>query len=125
MLKKIFCFFVVVIVLLAGFAIAQETKPFTADRHKARGLKCEACHKEAQPKTPATAAACLTCHKSLANIEKRTENFNVNPHKNHITESSEVECTQCHQAHKEDILLCNNCHQGLHVERDASAAENK
>jgi hypothetical protein len=113
--KRMLCFFAVTAIFWTGFAITQEKTTFTADRHKGRGLKCEACHKEAQPKTPATAAACLTCHKSLEAVAGRTKDYNVNPHQNHITESSDVVCTQCHQGHKADVLLCHNCHQGIEI----------
>lgn len=103
--------------LWTGFAITEEKAAMTADKHKERGLKCEVCHKEAQPKAAAPAEACLACHQSLENVAKKTENYTVNPHDNHITKSSEVECTMCHQGHKEDILLCHNCHQGLHIDK--------
>jgi hypothetical protein len=113
--KRMPCFFAVIAILWTGFAITQEKTTFTADRHKERGLKCEACHKEAQPKKPASAEACLGCHKSLEAVAGRTKDYNANPHQNHITESGDVVCTQCHQGHKADVLLCNNCHQGMQI----------
>lgn len=101
-----------------GAVISQEkAKSFTADRHKERGMACVGCHKEEQPKTAAEAASCLACHKSLESVGERTKDFVQNPHQNHITDSSDVQCTQCHQSHKEDTILCHNCHAGMKFER--------
>jgi hypothetical protein len=100
-----------------ALAAAQEKDAFTADRHKERNVLCDACHGDAQPKTPASAGACLTCHKSMEAVAERTKNFDRNPHRNHLTESSDIECTQCHQGHKADVVACNQCHPGLQFER--------
>jgi hypothetical protein len=98
-------------------AKGQEKDAFTADRHKARGLTCQVCHKEEQPTTAASAEACLTCHKSIEAVSERTKDFNSNPHNNHITTASDVECTQCHHGHKADVPLCNQCHSGFSFEK--------
>ena len=100
-----------------GLAAVEEKSDFTADRHKTRGLACEACHAEAQPKTPASGQACIKCHKSLEAVAERTKDFERNPHQNHITEGSDVECTQCHYGHKADVPLCNQCHSGFVFEK--------
>jgi hypothetical protein len=117
--QKILCCLVVIVALGMGVVVSEEKKDdFTADRHKNRGLSCVACHKEEQPKTAASAQACLTCHKSLAAVAVRTKDYNHNPHDNHITSSSDVQCTQCHQGHKADTLLCNKCHSGMNIEKE-------
>ena len=100
-----------------GLATAEE-RPFMADRHKAAKITCAGCHEgEEQPKTAATQKGCITCHKSLEAVAERTKDFDKNPHQNHMTESSDVECTQCHQGHKADEVLCHQCHSGMVFEK--------
>jgi hypothetical protein len=115
--RRILSYYAIALVVLIGVGIAQDKGPFTADRHKERGVKCEACHKEAQPKTAASPKSCLTCHKSLEAVAERTKDFEKNPHDNHITQTTDVECTQCHHGHKEDEPLCNQCHSGMTFEK--------
>ncbi len=114
--KRTLWFFVVAVMLWTGMSIAQEKKVPTADRHVQRNVSCVGCHGEGQP-TAATQKACLTCHKSLEAVAERTKELNYNPHKNHFTEGSEVQCLQCHQGHKDDILACSQCHDGLKFEK--------
>jgi fumarate reductase flavoprotein subunit len=116
-MRRIFCFSAAAALLWTGAVIGQEKEAFTADRHKTRGLACDACHGEAQPSTPATAKACLTCHQSFEAVAKRTEDFEKNPHDNHITAAMDLECTQCHQGHKADAPLCHQCHEGMKFEK--------
>jgi hypothetical protein len=100
-----------------AFAAAQEKRPFTADRHKALKIACAGCHQEAKPEKAAPAEACLKCHQSLDGVAERTKNLKPNPHKNHLTEGSDVECTQCHLGHKADTLICNQCHGEITFEK--------
>lgn len=100
-----------------GLAAVEEKKEFTADRHAKNGLACDVCHSEGQATTPASGKACLKCHQSLESVAERTKDFERNPHQNHITESSDVECTQCHNGHKADVPLCNQCHSGFVFEK--------
>jgi cytochrome c len=97
-----------------------EKKPFTADRHKQRGLTCAACHKEEKPKMEAPAEACLACHESIEAVAEKTVNLKPNPHKNHVTEAMDVECTQCHYSHKADDPICQRCHMGMVFEKKAA-----
>lgn len=122
MIRKIICLSAIAALLAIGAAASQETrekKPPTADRHKDRGITCGACHDgEAAPKAAAAPKSCLTCknHDSLSTIAVRTNNdkgYKFNPHRNHITETNDLECTMCHQAHKEDTVICYTCHQGM------------
>ena len=121
-LKKILIAAATVVLLFVAGAVAQE-KPFTADRHKAVGLTCDACHGEAKPSKPASPDVCLGCHESLEAVAKRTQNRTPNPHKNHITEASDPECTQCHHGHKADRPLCFDCHSGLKFEKQPAPAK--
>jgi hypothetical protein len=107
--------------LWTGVAIAQEKDAFTANRHKERSIACEACHGDAQSKTAASAQACLTCHKSMEAVAEKTKDFDKNPHKNHVTESSDVECTECHHGHTADTPLCLRCHTGMKFEKKPAA----
>ena len=130
MIKKMICFAAVAMLLVIGAAISQEAqqpqktqatteKKPTSDRHKDRGLTCGVCHGgEAEPKSDAPPKSCLTCknHDSLKTVAERTNSnkgFKFNPHHNHILETNDLECTQCHQAHKADNVVCYNCHQGM------------
>lgn len=121
--RRILCLSAVAAMLWTGLAIAQEKSAFTADRHQKRSIACISCHGEAQPKAPASAKACLACHKSLAAVAERTGNFEKNPHNNHMTQSSEIECTQCHQGHKADTPICHQCHEGMKFEKIPAATK--
>jgi hypothetical protein len=112
-----------VVVILTSFTIAKDKDAFTADRHKDRKLDCAACHGEATPKTAAPAKSCLTCHQSLEAVAERTKDFVRNPHKNHLMEAADVECTQCHNGHKADTPVCNTCHQGIKFEKKQAEAK--
>jgi fumarate reductase flavoprotein subunit len=116
-IQRFFCLSAAAALLWTGTVIAQEKEAFSADRHKERGLACDACHGEAQPATPAPAKACLTCHESLEAVAERTKDFERNPHNNHLTEASDVECTQCHHGHKTDTPVCHQCHEGMKFEK--------
>lgn len=121
LIKRILCFCAASAILWISVSLAEETTTFTADRHKSREVACKSCHGEEQPKTAASSDACLACHKSLEAVAEKTKDFERNPHKNHLTESSDVECTQCHQGHKADTPLCHQCHEGMKFERKQEA----
>ena len=119
MLKRILCVGAVAAALWSASAISEEEKPFMADRHKERSLACTVCHKEAEPKTAASPEACLACHQSIEAVAQKTADLKPNPHKNHVTEASDLECTQCHQGHKADTPICHQCHIGMVFEKKA------
>jgi dihydrodipicolinate reductase len=50
-------------------------------------------------------------------VAERSVAYVPNPHKNHITESNDVECTVCHHGHKADNPACLACHMGLTFEK--------
>jgi hypothetical protein len=116
MIKRILCSSVVAAILLAGMAIANDDG-FTANRHEKKNMDCNACHGIAKPKEAAPANSCITCHKSPEAIAEKTSSFRPNPHKNHLMESSDIECTQCHHGHKADTVMCNDCHSGMRFEK--------
>jgi hypothetical protein len=102
-------------------AADQEKRPFTADRHKALKITCAGCHGAAKPKKAATQKTCLKCHTSIEAVAERTTGLKPNPHKNHLTEGSDVACTQCHAGHKADDIICERCHSGLKFEKQEAA----
>jgi hypothetical protein len=122
-IKRIVCCAAVAAVILTCLAVAGDKATFTADRHKALNIGCAACHGEEKPKSAASEKACLTCHKSLEAVAEKTMDYNKNPHKNHLTEASDLECTQCHYGHKADIPVCNSCHQGIKFEKQRAEAK--
>ena len=123
MLKRLANLSLIAAMLCAASAIAQNKNAFTADRHKSRGLSCDACHGEAQPKSAAPAKSCLNCHQSLEAVAEKTKDRMHNPHKNHLTASSDVECTQCHSGHKADTPACWQCHEGLTFKKEPEEAK--
>jgi fumarate reductase flavoprotein subunit len=90
----------------------------------ALGLKCDACHGEGK-KQPVKSEKCLGCHQSFEEVAKRTQDIVPNPHSNHITESGDLECTQCHQGHKADIIYCANCHSNISFKRHSATPAGK
>ncbi len=101
----------------------QQTKPFTSNRHLALGLQCADCHGEGK-KQPVKGDKCLECHQSFEEVAKRTQDVKPNPHSNHITEDGDIECTQCHQGHKADVVYCATCHKGMTFKRPPAPAKN-
>lgn len=122
MLKRI----LFVAVILAGIwcclsiaqeKVAEEKVPFTADIHKDKGTACDACHKTQPPKALTTSESCLACHKSLEAVAEKTQDYSPNPHKNHLTDSQDVDCLECHHGHKADTPKCTECHGGMTFEK--------
>jgi hypothetical protein len=123
MIKRILCISAVAILILTCLAIAKDKDAFTADRHKDLKVECAACHGDAEKKSAPSEKVCLTCHQSLEAVAEKTKDFVKNPHKNHLTEAADVECTQCHNGHKADTPVCNTCHQGIKFEKKQAEAK--
>jgi hypothetical protein len=119
--RRIFCFCAVMAIIGTLFAVQEEKKEeeakvFTSDLHKKQGIECVACHGVATPTAPVdpvSGKVCLVCHESIDAVAEKTQNYMPNPHRNHITETSNIECTECHHGHKEDTPTCFQCHQGM------------
>jgi len=84
-------------------------RPRLADAHKEAGLDCQACHKETPPKAAAPMASCMTCHGPYDKLAERTEQ--VTPRNPHMSHEGELECSECHHAHKPSVDYCAQCHQ--------------
>ena len=102
------------LVLASGAASAADQN--LADRHVARGMKCDACH------VTATAGAlkaeksdygvCATCHGDYQKMIEKTDakhkdSGQPNPHAQH---DGALPCTECHKGHKAGVNYCAQCH---------------
>jgi hypothetical protein len=121
--KRILYFFALAAALWTGTALTEEKNSFTADQHKALGLTCAACHKEEPPKTAASGESCLACHTSMEAVAERTKDFEKSPHKNHLVETSDIACTDCHHGHQANTSLCDQCHTGFKFEKKQAEAK--
>ena len=82
---------------------------FLADRHVARGMKCESCHTpDNKVKTSGDLDVCATCHGDYpAMIQKTEGRYEVNPHAQH---EGALPCSECHKGHKAGVNYCGGCH---------------
>lgn len=82
---------------------------FLADRHVARGSKCETCHTaDFKVKQSGDFDGCVDCHGSYEDMIKKTDGrFQVNPHAQH---EGVLPCTECHKGHKAGVNYCGQCH---------------
>ena len=100
--KRCFSFAVTtacVVSLILSLVFVQRTTAaamsMVADKHKAMGLECGACHKESPPKDAVAASTCMGCHGDAAAMAKKTAKKSPNPHA-----AKELNCVMCHKAHK-------------------------
>ena len=81
-----------------------------AERHVAKGMKCEICHgpDKANPQLP-TIDNCKTCHDIKALVEKTK---NVKPTNPHVSPhyQDQLDCVNCHYMHEEPVNFCDRCH---------------
>jgi fumarate reductase flavoprotein subunit len=120
-IRTAFVAFLVLLALSTTPAFSQQNqqkKPFTADRHVARGMDCAGCHGEGVKK-PVKGDKCLTCHESYDAVAKRTKDMDPNPHDNHQTLAG-IDCTECHKGHKQDEVFCMQCHSDKKFARNTS-----
>jgi len=121
-ITRMIFYFAAAVVIVPCLIIANDKETFNADRHKALNIGCAACHGEDKPKAAASEKACLACHQSLEAVAEKTKDYVKNPHKNHLTEAADVECTRCHNGHRADTPVCNTCHQGIKFEKKQAEA---
>ena len=89
-----------------GAAAAAQAADFGADRHVARGVKCEACHGPKMQNEYPDEKACLTCH-NRDTVAKKTEKLHPNPHQ----APHNGDCTLCHMQHEPEVNYCEQCHK--------------
>lgn len=107
-----FCF--AAAMALAGSEALAADGQMLADRHIARGAKCESCHAGGNP-GPVPKEQCLACHGSYAKVAEKTDKLDINPHDSHL---GQIDCSKCHKGHKPAVVECNRCHdfsQDLHI----------
>ncbi len=83
---------------------------FLADRHVARGMKCETCHEPGTAKLKAykDIDVCAQCHGEYPAMIKKTEGkYETNPHGQH---EGALPCSECHKGHKAGVNYCGQCH---------------
>ena len=92
----------------SAVASAQSGK-FLADRHMARGMKCETCHTpDKKIKQSGDFDVCVDCHGGYEEMIKKTDGrYQVNPHAQH---EGVLPCTECHKGHKPGVNYCGQCH---------------
>ena len=83
---------------------------FGADRHVARGVKCESCHGPDKKIEYPEKEQCIQCH-DPKKIAEQTKNVKpANPHDSpHYHQ--DLECTLCHVQHAKPENYCNQCHK--------------
>ncbi len=96
------------------YAAAPDGGGFLADRHAARGVKCEVCHSDVAKGTMKLDAnrheACVQCHGWYDEVAKKTapaDPEEMNPHSQH---DGNLPCSTCHKGHKKGENYCGNCH---------------
>lgn len=101
-----------------------------AEKHALAGVSCESCHDRSLgeagmevvnyvignyysplPAIEVTMEDCFACHEDYETVANRTSeeytDMDRNPHAGHW---GELECTTCHQMHRESIDYCAQCH---------------
>lgn len=80
-----------------------------ADRHQAKGVSCAMCHVEAPPAKKVKTTKCQQCHGDYAKLAERTKTMTPNNvHANHL---GDLDCRECHGAHKVTKIACDECHK--------------
>lgn len=87
--------------------VAAAENHYLADRHVARGVKCEGCH-TSQPPKAVPSEQCISCHGGYDKLAKRTDKKDINPHDSHVENPA---CGDCHHGHRPPAFLCDQCHQ--------------
>ncbi len=96
--------------LLTAGLLAGSQGCFAADFatvHKQAGVDCASCHGQDRQALISN-GNCLNCHDSFEALGELTKDMHLNPHLSpHFLN---LECTSCHQGHKELNNFCQQCH---------------
>lgn len=110
-----------------------ETEFSLAHEHYNMGVSCQTCHQRTLgeslgevvnytignyyyplPQTELSMEKCFACHESYEKLMPplRTEitKEDRNPHAGHW---GELECSECHHAHQDSVIYCEQCHDPL------------
>lgn len=109
-MKKLSARLALASVLLAFAASSAFAAGMGADRHVARGLKCESCHGPDKKIETPEKAQCLQCHDAKKISEKTKD---VKPHNPHDSPHyhQDLDCTLCHVQHEAPENYCAQCHK--------------
>ncbi len=101
--------------------------PLLAAKHAAIGIKCVGCHQQSLPEKLKEGTGyitgnyenplkerdfsrekCLQCHEKDWGKVVQATNFEMsNPHESHL---GEIDCSLCHNMHRESEVNCAQCH---------------
>lgn len=76
-------------------------------KHAEQGVTCASCHGTFFPVAPPSMEQCLNCHGSYQYIATLSADVYPNPHASHW---GDLPCGDCHGAHQESVLFCDDCH---------------
>jgi fumarate reductase flavoprotein subunit len=92
---------------LSSYFVSWASSEFLDHRHGQAGQRCLHCHGNDLPVEPVAMDVCIGCHGSYGDLAELTASVDPNPHASHL---GEIECSHCHKAHQESVLVCNQCH---------------
>ncbi len=108
------CFFAATIIVTAAAFSKTDAPATSADRHKAIGVSCDACH-GAGTRNTVEMKQCFQCHGSYAKVAEKTKDLKPNPHDSHAVD---LECNLCHVGHKPFENYCGTCHKDMKIGRE-------
>lgn len=99
----------------AAAAPASGDGHWLADRHVAKGVKCDGCHDGMQGGPMKRAGeqkreACVTCHGWYDVMAKKTTPEDPDEQNVHSQHDGELDCTVCHKGHRKGVNYCSQCH---------------
>lgn len=96
------------IILLGSFPWVISQAQTMAEIHASKGVSCAQCHTETPPSKVVKTKKCQECHGSYADLSERTKNMAPNNvHANHL---GDLDCRECHGAHRKQKIACEECH---------------
>lgn len=95
------------VLCIGSFSMSFAAEQFGADKHMAKGVKCQVCHgvDKNNPDYP-TEQTCIQCHDKKALGEKTKDLPGANPHQ----APHNGDCTLCHLQHEKPENYCAQCH---------------
>ena len=84
------------------------TSEYLDHEHALEKLSCVDCHGVLIAKEPVSTEQCFICHESYEELAQKTlKHYDaMYPH----FSGKELECSACHRAHQESVLVCKQCH---------------
>ena len=85
------------------------TKIPLSHKHKLKGLNCEVCHENSDPKKSVSSSVCQRCHNKPETLIEATKKLQINPHFS-PHDGKTPDCNKCHHQHKKSVNYCAQCH---------------